>query len=78
MIDGLLTCADLEAPVGGGCTVLRVSRERLRDKTLKGQISTRPEKLSHLAVVWSEDSAEVVTLLIDHGGAKGRRYRGAH
>ena len=78
MIEDLLAHADVEAPVGGGCAVLRVSKERLRDRTLKAQVATRPEKLASLALVWSDEAAEVVTLLVDHGGAKGRRYRARH
>jgi hypothetical protein len=78
MIEDLVAHADVEAPVGGGCTVLRVSRERLRDRSFKAQVVTRPEKLGALALVWSEEAAEVVTLLIDHGGSKGRRYRARH
>lgn len=78
MIEDLLAHADVEAPVGGGCTVLRVSKERLRDRTLRAQVATRPEKLGSLALVWSDETAEVVTLLVDHGGAKGRRYRARH
>ncbi|WP_374576432.1 DUF4258 domain-containing protein [Phenylobacterium sp.] len=78
MIEDVLSNADVEAPVGGGCTVLRVSKQRLRDRTLKGHVTTRPEKLASLALVWSDEAAEVVTLLVDHGGAKGRRYRARH
>lgn len=78
MLEDLLACADVEAPVGGGCSVLRVSRERLRDRTLKAQVATRPEKLASLAVVWSDETGEVVTLLVDHGRPRGRRYRARH
>jgi len=78
MIEDLIACADVEAPVGRGCTVLRVSRACLKDRALKGAISTSPEKLSSLALIWSDQTAEVVTLLIDHAGARGRRYRPSH
>lgn len=78
MISDLIAFADVEAPVGGGCTVLRVSRDRLKDRALKGELMSNPDKLGSVALIWSEESAEVVTLLVDHGGAKGRRYRKPH
>ena len=68
MISDLIAIADVEAPVGGGCTVLRVSRERLQDKTLKGELTSNPDKLGSLALVWSDESAEVViTYEVDDG-----------
>jgi len=78
MIRDLITYADIEAPVGGGCTVLRVSRERLRERDLRSRLASNPDKLTCLALVWSDETAEVVTPLVDHGGAKGRRYRRPH
>lgn len=78
MIGDVIAYADIEAPAGSGCTVLRVSRERLKDRALKAELACNPDKLSSLAIVWSEDSAEIVTVLIDHGRAKGRRYRKPH
>lgn len=78
MIIDLLAHADVEAPVGRGCTVLRLSRRRLQDGDLRAGLGSNPDKLASLALVWSEDSAEVVTVMVDHGGAKGRRYRRAH
>lgn len=78
MISDLIAYADVEAPVGGGCTVLRVSRERLKDAGVRSGLSSNPDKLASLALVWSDEAAEVVTLLLDHGGARGRRYRRPH
>lgn len=78
MISDLITHADIEAPVGSGCTVLRVSRDRLKDRTLKGELGSNPDKLGALALIWSEDTGEIVTVLVDRGGAKGRRYRKPH
>lgn len=78
MINDLIAFADVEAWVGGGCTVLRLSRERLRDRALRRELSSNPDKLGALALIWRAETAEVVTLLVDHGGAKGRRYRKPH
>lgn len=78
MISDLMAHADVEASVGGGCTVLRVSRERLKDAGVRSGLSSNPDKLASLALVWSDETAEVVTVLLDHGGSRGRRYRRPH
>lgn len=38
LIDALMSYADFEAPVGGGCTVLRMSRARLEDPDLADRL----------------------------------------
>lgn len=78
MISDLIDFADVEHPAGDGCVVLRVSRRRLADRALRAELHCNPDKLTTLALVWCEDSAEIVTVLLDYGGAKGRRYRRAH
>jgi hypothetical protein len=78
MISDLIAFADVERPAGDGCTVLRVSRRGLEDRDLRKQLACNPDKLASLALVWNGESCEVVTVLVDHGGAKGRRYRRAH
>ena len=78
MISDLIAFADVERPAGDGCTVLRVSRRSLEDRDLRRQLASNPDKLATMALVWNDQSAEVVTVLIDHGGAKGRRYRLEH
>jgi hypothetical protein len=75
MIDALVAHGDVERPVGSGCTVIRFSRDRLKDASLRGAIGGSIDQLKSLAIILSEDG-EVVTVLHDHGGAVGRRYRG--
>ncbi len=65
MLDALIHNADVEAPVGGGCTVLRLSRERLMDRALRVSLGPMADRLETLAVVLADD----------HGGREGRRYR---
>jgi hypothetical protein len=77
LIDALVANADLEHPVGGGCTVLRISRERLEGRDLRRTLGPACDRLRTLALVWSEQTSEVVTVLHDRGGAQGRRYRRA-
>ena len=78
MLDALIAHADLEAPVGGGCTVLRFSRERLMDRDLRASLGATADRLGSLAVILADGTGDVVTVLHDHGGADGRRYRRPH
>ncbi|MCA0358322.1 MAG: hypothetical protein LCH78_15995 [Proteobacteria bacterium] len=75
MIADFISNADVEVPAGGGCTLLRVSRKSLRDPVILDSLRSNPDKLANLAIVWCEESAEIVTLVIDRGGAGSWRYR---
>ena len=75
LIDLLLAHADVDAPAGSGCTVLRISRNRLA--ALRPRLGAAAERLSNLALIWSDRTAQVVTILRDHGTPAGRRYRAA-
>lgn len=78
VLDALISHADFEAPCGGGCTVLRLTRDRLLDRDLRASLGPNFDRLKDLAVVVADDTGEVVTVLHDHGRADGRRYRRAH
>jgi hypothetical protein len=78
MLDALIAYADFEASVGGGCTVLRLSRDRLEDRDLRASLGSSADRLASLAVVLADDTGQIVTVLHDHGSAEGRRYRRAH
>ena len=71
LIDTLLENADIDAPVGGSCRLLRVSRRRLLDQSLRGEA----DRLSRLAVVWSDHTSSIVTIVHHFRGRAGRRYR---
>lgn len=75
LIDALMSYADLEAPVGGGCTVLRMSRDRLDDPDLADRLGSERERLRGLSIVWSERTGEIVTVVRPRRGRAGRRYR---
>jgi hypothetical protein len=75
LIDALMSYADFEAPVGGGCTVLRMTRDRLDDPDLADRLGTERERLRGLSIVWSERTGEIVTVLRPRRGPAGRRYR---
>jgi hypothetical protein len=75
MLETLIAHADIEAAVGGGCTVLRLSRQSLRDGELRVSLGPSLDRLGSLAVILANDTGEVVTVMRDHGGRNGRRYR---
>jgi len=78
LLDALIAYADFEIRAGGGCTVLRCSREGLRDRELRASLGPKADRLASLAVVMADDSGEIVTVLHDHGRSCGRRYRRSH
>lgn len=78
MLDALIAHADLESPVGGGCTAVRFSRDRLMDRSLRAALGPTADRLGSLAVILSDDTGEVVTVMHDHGCPDGRRYRRPH
>lgn len=75
LIEALLVHADIDLPVGSGCTAFRLSRRRLQDRELRRQLGSTLDRLAGLALVCADETGEVVTVLHDHGGAEGRRYR---
>jgi hypothetical protein len=75
LIDALVANADFEAPIGSGCTVLRMSRARLEDPDLVATLGAERERLRGLSVIWSDRTSEIVTILRPRRGAVGRRYR---
>lgn len=75
LIDLVLAHADIDRPAGSGCTVLRISRTRLTD--LRPRLGAAAERLANLALIWSDRTETIVTILRDHGGPSARRYRAA-
>lgn len=77
MISDVLTYADVEEPVGDGRTVVRLSRQTLRDQSVRSSLGPHADRLQSVALICSRDG-EIVTVLHDHGARGGRRYRPAH
>lgn len=67
-MEAILTNADVESPAGDNCRLLRVSRAKARNLNLD-------DRLGRYALIWSDDHAQVVTVLPVHSGRSGRRYR---
>jgi len=76
VLNDLLAFGDIEVPVGSGCVALSISRNRLQDLSVRGALQTNPDKLSCLAMVWSETREEVVTVITGRS-SRMRRYRRA-
>jgi hypothetical protein len=77
MIEALISLADIDEPIGHGCRVLRISRRSLQGDRLRLVLGEQYDRLSGLALVWSEEAGRVVTVL-HHAGRRGRRYRRLH
>ena len=75
LIDLLLENADIDAPIGSGCRLLRISRQRLRDRSVRRAIGAEADRMGRLAIIWSDDAAAVVTVLHHYEGRAGKRYR---
>lgn len=76
LIADLLTYADLETNVGGGCVALSVSRRRLADRELRRTAGRNIDRLRNLTVVCDAGDGSIVTVLHQEG-ARGRRYHRA-
>ncbi len=67
-INALLANADVDRPIGGNCRLLRVSRQRSAALNID-------DRLGRYALIWSDNTAQIVTVMPLHNGASGRRYR---
>lgn len=70
-VQAILMNADIERPIGDNCRLIRVSR-------LRSQSLNIDDRLGRYALIWSDDSARVVTIMPIHDGVNGRRYRKQH
>lgn len=67
-LDDLIRLSDVETPIGSNCRLFRVSPRA-------GRKHAERDRLSRYAVIWSDDSHSVVTVLPVQTGRSGRRYR---
>lgn len=68
LIARILEHADVEKPIGDGCTLVGVSRRTARS-------DRRAEGLDRYRLIESGHNGQVVTAMIVHKGRSGRRYR---
>lgn len=67
-LDELIRLADVDTPIGSNCRLFRVSRKALKRGDTDG-------KFGRYAVIWSDDSQSIVTVMPLRSGRAGRRYR---
>jgi hypothetical protein len=70
-IQAILAHADIERPIGDNCRLMRVSRRRSRKLNID-------DRLGRYALIWSDDTSRIVTVMPVHNGINGRRYRKQH
>ena len=56
---------------------LPVIRHRLNDRATRRRVGGDADRLGSLAVIWSDHTQTIVTVL-HHEGRAGRRYRATH
>lgn len=67
-VETILAHADIDRPIGSNCRLMRVSRRRSRRLNID-------DRLARYALIWSEEKAQIVTVMPLHDGPSGRRYR---
>ncbi|WP_157951587.1 hypothetical protein [Agrobacterium pusense] len=75
LIQFVLDHHDVDFYAGGGCRVLRVSRQHAEQASIATLSRQLVERLVHVAIVWSDNTAQVVTILHMKSGRQGHRYR---
>lgn len=70
-IGAILVNADVDRPIGDNCRIIRVSRQRAQHLNID-------DRLGRYAVIWSDDSARIVTILPLYEGTSAARYRRCH
>lgn len=78
LLQNILDYHDHDPEVGDDCRVLRVSRNAARAFAAQGGDRQVAERLPSIAVVWSDKTNRVVTVIHDTGNRAARRYRGAN
>jgi hypothetical protein len=71
LIARILEHADLEKPIGDGCTLVGVSRQKARS-------DRRADGLDRYRLIESGRNGQIVTAMIVREGRSGRRYRRGH
>ena len=75
LVENILDHHDRDGAVGDDCRVLRVSRNAARNFAATGGDRQTADRLPDIAVVWSDRTGQVVTVIHDGGTRRARRYR---
>lgn len=63
LINAVLQYADVQADMGGGRTMLRLSARRMADPVIAGPLGREAHRLADVAVVWDETDEEIFRVL---------------
>ena len=72
IVNALLKYHDVEFEVGDDCRLLKVSKLAAGDRAIDRQTA---ERLPRLAIIWSDRTNRVVTIMHVSDGGAGRRFR---
>ncbi len=78
LLENILDYHDHDSEVGDDCRVLRVSRKAALAFAAQGGDRQVADRLPGIAVVWSDKTNRVVTVIHDTGNRAARRYRGVN
>lgn len=74
-VRALIDLADFEVPVGGGCVAIRLARSQYISSDVRQDLRGAMDRIKNVTLIVDECTGTVVTVLHDHGTAKGRIYR---
>jgi hypothetical protein len=66
---------DIEFDVEDGCRLLRLSRKMAAAVAASAEAPGEASRLAAFALIHSDRTDQIVTVLRDRAGARGRRYR---
>ena len=68
LINAILQYADMQADLGGGRTMLRLSARRMADPVIASPLGREAPRLADVAVVWDEVEEEIFRVLDSAAG----------
>lgn len=63
VVDAVLRFHDEEQDQGAGRTLLRLSRDRLRDREIRAALGALTERAANVSILWNEREGEIIRVL---------------
>jgi hypothetical protein len=63
VVDAVLRFHDEEHDQGGGRTLLRLSRDRLRDADVAGALGDLTDRAARVSILWNERESQIIRVL---------------
>jgi hypothetical protein len=63
VVDAVLRFHDEEQDQGAGRTLLRLSRQRLRDAELRAALGVHAPRAANVSILWNEREGEIIRVL---------------